>query len=72
MRNVCFAAVLTLLANPVLANGVSDANSGLDALNKGDYATAVRLLTRAITVGKLNNGDQELAFVTRARASGTK
>src|SRR3954469_7839485 len=68
MRNLLCGAALALVASSALASGISDANAGLDALNKYDYGTAVRLLTRAITVGKLKANDQELAYVTRARA----
>jgi hypothetical protein len=62
------ASSLALAAAPATNPAVKDANAGLDALNKSDYAGAVRLLTRAINGGKLNASDRELAYVTRARA----
>jgi tetratricopeptide (TPR) repeat protein len=61
-------AALTLLVSAALADGLSDANAGLDALNRGDYSAAVRLFTQAINTGQLSSADKELAYVKRAQA----
>jgi hypothetical protein len=63
-----FVAPLTLCALVARADGLSDASAGLTALNAGEYAKAVTLLTRAISNGKLGPGDLELAYVKRAQA----
>ena len=60
---VC-AGIFTLAATAALATGISDANSGLDALNKGDYATAVRLLTPYENRAVVNAGAVYLHGVT--------
>lgn len=61
--------VLLLLATAAgRASGVDDANAGLNALNRGDYATAVRLFSKALGEGGLSAADRELAFVKRGRA----
>ncbi|MBS1983507.1 MAG: hypothetical protein JST16_04985 [Bdellovibrionales bacterium] len=47
---------------------VADANAGLDALDRGEYGSAVAMFTRALNEGGLSSQDQELAYVKRARA----
>ena len=61
-------AVLLLTAPAGRAGSLDDANAGLDALGRGDYATAVRLFTKALRAGNLSASDRELAFVRRAQA----
>lgn len=68
-RLLAGSLVLLLLAMPgSRANSVDDANAGLDALNRGDYATAVQLFTKALEAGELSAADRELAFVKRGQA----
>jgi tetratricopeptide (TPR) repeat protein len=50
------------------ASPLDDAKSGLAALDKGDNATAIRLLTSALDSGRLLRADRELAYVKRAEA----
>jgi tetratricopeptide (TPR) repeat protein len=50
------------------ASPLDDAKSGLAALDKGDNAAAIRLLTSALDSGRLLRADQELAYVKRAEA----
>lgn len=61
-------AILLLSAPAALAGAVDDANAGLDALDHGDNATAVRLFSQALREGGLSDSDRELAFVKRAQA----
>jgi tetratricopeptide (TPR) repeat protein len=69
MRSFLFGiAALAILAAAALANGLSDANAGMDALKHSDYDTAVRLFTQAIASGELSPADIELAYVKRAQA----
>ena len=69
MRTYILATfVFMILAAAVHADGLSDANAGMDALNLGDFGKAVTLFTRAITNGKLSSSDKELAYVKRAQA----
>jgi tetratricopeptide (TPR) repeat protein len=61
--------VLFLSATAVgYANSVDDANTGLDALNRGDFATAVHLFSRALQSGALSASDRELALMKRGQA----
>jgi hypothetical protein len=52
----CFVAtaVIWVLLAPAARFGssVDDANAGIDALNRGDYATTVRLFTLALREGR--------------------
>jgi len=45
----------------------NEANTALDALDKGDYPTAERLITHALKEGGLTLADRELAYVVRAK-----
>lgn len=71
MRSL-FAGIVAVifLASPALGEtqAVKDANAALDALDKGDYATAEHLLTKVLKEGGLSSSDRELAYVTRAKA----
>jgi tetratricopeptide (TPR) repeat protein len=70
MRATILFGALTaaVLAVAALADGLSDANAGMDALNRGDYDNAVQLFTKAIASGELSPADKELAYVKRAQA----
>ncbi|MDE2133920.1 MAG: tetratricopeptide repeat protein [Alphaproteobacteria bacterium] len=67
-----FIGIITTLFLASLAHAespsVNDANAGLEALDKGDYGTAIQLLTQALREGGLSKSDRELAFLTRAKA----
>ena len=65
---IACAAVGLLMASPVLADPLGDAKAGLDALNKGDNAGAIRLFNSALSAGTLAASDRELAYVKRAEA----
>jgi tetratricopeptide (TPR) repeat protein len=63
------AAVLALAAGPALATALTDAQAGMEALERGDNATAIQLFTRALDAQPgLKGPDRELAFVKRAEA----
>jgi tetratricopeptide (TPR) repeat protein len=70
MMKIAIVLITTLMISVSVAraDGLSDANAGLDALNHGDYSRAVMLFTRAIKIGKLSPADKELAYVKRAQA----
>jgi tetratricopeptide (TPR) repeat protein len=53
---------------PPLAGPADEANAGLDALDRGDYDTAVRLLSDALDSGALSPADKEFAYLERAKA----
>ena len=57
-----------LAAGATSANPLDDAKAGMNAFNKGDNSTAVRLFTSAINSRRLTRTDQELALVKRAEA----
>jgi tetratricopeptide (TPR) repeat protein len=61
-----------MAAMPVHATGVEDGEAGLAALNKGDFDTAIRLLTRAILIGRLSPDDSEFAYLNRGKAFASK
>lgn len=67
---LAIALTASFLAATSLARAgpAQDANAGLDALNAGNDAEAVRLFTRALQSGKLSRSDRELALVKRAEA----
>ena len=67
-RLFLLAAVFALTVSYAHADGVSDANAGVEALNRGDYGSAVRLFTQAIEHGKLSSADTESAYLERAKA----
>jgi tetratricopeptide (TPR) repeat protein len=60
--------LLCLLAPSALADGASDGNAGLEALNQGDYDAAIAHFTRAIKYGGLSPDDEEFAYANRGRA----
>lgn len=59
---------LVALAGSAHAGSAQDGEDGLAALNRGDYAEAVRLFTKALNAGDLNRDDRELAYLSRGRA----
>jgi tetratricopeptide (TPR) repeat protein len=59
---------LTTFTSVGYAGSVDDAEAGSAAFERGDYATAERLFTRALGAGELNSPDRESALVMRARA----
>lgn len=68
MRGFLFGiAGAMLLVSAARADGVGDANAGMAALDRGDYAEAVRLFTKALD-GNLSSADKESAYVERAKA----
>jgi tetratricopeptide (TPR) repeat protein len=63
------AASLVLLSTaPAWADSAANANAGMDALGRGDYATAVALFSQAISAGDLSPADQESAYLERGHA----
>ena len=62
-----FGVAAVSLPFSVSADGISDANAGLIALNNGNNTEAVRLFTNALGAG-LSRQDEELAYVKRAQA----
>lgn len=69
MRRIALGfAVLALVTSAALADGLKDANAGLEALGRGDYSEAVRLFTSAINSSDLSQSDRESAHIERARA----
>jgi TonB family protein len=60
--------LLVLLCASAFADGMADANAGMEALDAGDYASAIASFSRAISKGKLSHDDLELAYVKRAQA----
>ena len=68
MARAIGAAAMVMVAAPALANAVDDANSGLTALENGNYPEAVRLFTRALASGELAPDDRALAYVKRGTA----
>jgi tetratricopeptide (TPR) repeat protein len=60
------ATLFTVAA--AFANSVDDGNAGLDALNKNDFATAIKMFTRAIKSGQLAGSDKEFAYLNRGKA----
>jgi outer membrane protein OmpA-like peptidoglycan-associated protein len=62
------AGTLTFAAGPSLATAVSDANAGLDALQRGDNPTAIRLFSKALASQQLAKADRELAYLKRGEA----
>ena len=61
------AAFLVLGSAHALADGAEDGNRGLDALNQGDYDTAISDFTSALNSG-LGPEDREFALANRGRA----
>jgi Ni/Co efflux regulator RcnB len=53
---------------PQSSGPLGDAAAGLDALNRGDDAAAIQLLTRALKSGGLSTADRELAYLKRGEA----
>ncbi len=51
-----------------MADSIANANAGMDALKRGDNATAIVLFTQAITPGDLSREDQESAYFERGQA----
>jgi Flp pilus assembly protein TadD len=49
-----------------------DAESGMNALNAGEYGQAIQMFSRAINSGALNNDDKELALLSRGKAYNQK
>lgn len=49
-------------------NGADDGNRGLQALDQGDYNSAIALFTHVIKHGELNEDDEEFAYASRGRA----
>lgn len=45
-----------------------DAQSGMNALNAGEYGQAIQLFSRAINSGALGSDDKELALLSRGKA----
>jgi hypothetical protein len=70
MRSLLWATgvAVMLAAGATSANPLDDAKGGMNAFNKGDNSTAVRLFTSAINSHRLTRADQELALVKRAEA----
>jgi tetratricopeptide (TPR) repeat protein len=69
MRSGLFGFFLLMsMASSAWADGVSDANAGLQAMNQGDPKTAIRLFTQAIASGTLSNDDLEYAYAQRGNA----
>jgi tetratricopeptide (TPR) repeat protein len=68
MAGFAFIAIIAMSVGAARADPLSDAKAGLDALNKGDNDTAIRLLSEAINSGGLASSDLELAHVKRAEA----
>jgi len=70
MKTVTTLLMLGFLLTPIIANAdpVNDANAGLDALNKGDYAGAIRSFTQALSSDALSPADREYAYVKRGQA----
>jgi tetratricopeptide (TPR) repeat protein len=62
------SAVLLIASPAAIADSDDDANAGLDALNKGSYASAVELFSRALGSGTLSPADREYAYVKRGQA----
>ncbi|MGI8840483.1 MAG: hypothetical protein ACR2F8_06865 [Caulobacteraceae bacterium] len=62
------AAVVVLTGGPVLADPPAGAKGGLEALNRGDNAEAVRLFTQALLYGSAARPDREFAYAKRAEA----
>ena len=73
MRRTCIGAALPILSAVLVASSAhadsgADGNAGLDALNHGSYAEAVRLFTKALKAGDLDKDDQEFAYLSRGKA----
>lgn len=68
-RLLAASALMLSIASSALADPVADAKAGLDALNRGDNALAIRLFTQALGSGSLTPIDRELAYVKRAEAN---
>jgi tetratricopeptide (TPR) repeat protein len=62
------SVVVSLAAEPVLADPMSDAAAGWTALTSGDNATAITLFTKAIGSGQLSKAYLEKAYVKRGEA----
>ena len=62
------APLLCLCVSTASAGAIDDGNQGLDALNKGQYDTAVRYFSKALASGQLKLDDQEFAYLNRAKA----
>jgi tetratricopeptide (TPR) repeat protein len=65
---VSFALALVVAMPFALADGADDGNRGLQALNQGDYDTAITLFTHAIKYGRLSDDDEEFALANRGLA----
>jgi tetratricopeptide (TPR) repeat protein len=68
LRLLIVVAAASLAGIPALADSVSDAQAGLDALGRNETEVAIRLLSRALGEGGLSQSDRELAYVKRAEA----
>jgi tetratricopeptide (TPR) repeat protein len=63
--NLIGIAVVMAFVSSARADAVSDANAGLEALNRGDVVTALRLFNSAIDSGTLSQNDLAFAYVER-------
>lgn len=57
-----------LLSGPAAADALSDAGTGFDAMERGNYKLAVRYYTRALWSGELNDGEAAAVYFGRAFA----
>jgi tetratricopeptide (TPR) repeat protein len=67
MKRILLCAVALALC-AATQKGVDDGNAGLAALDKGDYAEAVRLFSNALKDVRLPPSDREFAYLSRGKA----
>lgn len=61
-------AVAVLWTAPAWAGPAEDGNAGLQAMDRGDFATAERLFTRVLKSPSLSAQDREFAYASRGRS----
>ena len=69
---VCALSLALAGAAPARADGITDGNAGREALLAGNTDEAIRLFTRAITLGGLARANQAVTLNLRGRAYLTK
>lgn len=68
MRLISSIAIVSISATIAYADGASDGNRGLQAMQQGNYDDAVDAFTHAIKFGNLNPDDMEFAYSNRGMA----
>jgi tetratricopeptide (TPR) repeat protein len=68
MKSWIGAALLLWVAGAAIATPTEDGNAGLDAFDRGDFASAVAMFTKALNSHQLSKDDEEFAFEKRGSA----